>query len=60
MSMWFLTNACGQALNAKVVGLFDKISEAAYFGSIGLVSIILGIILILLSPVIKRAMKGVQ
>ncbi len=60
MSMWFLTNACGQALNAKVVGLFDKISEAAYFGSIGLISIILGIILVLLSPVIKRAMKGVQ
>ncbi|MCY8720410.1 MULTISPECIES: peptide MFS transporter [unclassified Bacillus (in: firmicutes)] len=59
MSMWFLTNAAAQAINAQVAGLFDKIPETTYFGTIGLISIVLGGILLLLSPIIKRAMKGV-
>ncbi|ADP35018.1 peptide MFS transporter [Bacillus atrophaeus] len=59
MSLWFLTNASAQAINAKVSVFFGKVSDSAYFGTIGLVSIILGGILLLLSPVIKRAMKGV-
>lgn len=59
MSMWFLTNAAAQAINAQVAGLFDKIPETMYFGTIGLISIVLGGILLLLSPMIKRAMKGV-
>lgn len=45
MSMWFLTNAA-QAINAQVAGLFDKIPETMYFGTIGLISIVLGGILL--------------
>ncbi|MGE6632014.1 peptide MFS transporter [Bacillus sp. NPDC077027] len=60
MSLWFLSNAMAQAINAQVVKLFDKVPETIYFGIIGSIAIILCVIMIAISPIIKRAMKGVQ
>ncbi|WP_078392549.1 peptide MFS transporter [Shouchella patagoniensis] len=60
MSMWFLTNACAQALNAQLAGVFDKVSEATYFGVLGGTAIILGLAMFALTPWIKRAMRGIQ
>ncbi|GGA38568.1 peptide MFS transporter [Paenibacillus physcomitrellae] len=60
MSLWFLTNAAAQAINAQVVKLYSPESEMAYFGIIGVLSIGLGVVLFALSPIIQRAMKGIK
>ena len=60
MSLWFLSNAMAQAINAQVVKLFDKVPETVYFGIIGLLAIVLCVVMLLLTPVIKKAMKGVH
>ncbi|WP_054707575.1 peptide MFS transporter [Bacillus sp. JCM 19041] len=60
MSMWFLTNACAQALNAQLAGVFDKVSETTYFGVLGGTAVILGLAMFALTPMIKRAMRGIQ
>ena len=60
MSLWFLSNAAAQALNAQLVKLYTPESEMMYFGVIGGTAILLSILLFALSPVIQRFMKGVR
>ncbi|WP_203364505.1 peptide MFS transporter [Bacillus sp. REN10] len=60
MSLWFLTNASAQAINAKIVGYYTDKTEIAYFGIIGGIAILLGLLLFLLSPKIQKMMRGVS
>ncbi|CAH2715628.1 Di-/tripeptide transporter [Neobacillus rhizosphaerae] len=60
MSLWFLSNAAAQALNAQVVRFYSVENEMIYFGVIGGVSIVLGIILFMFAPKIQGFMKGVR
>ncbi len=60
MSLWFLSNAAAQALNAQLVKLYTPESEMMYFGIIGGTAIIISILLFAVSPVIQRFMKGVR
>ncbi|MGE8204824.1 peptide MFS transporter [Heyndrickxia sp. NPDC080065] len=60
MSLWFLSNAAAQALNAQIVKFYTPKTEMVYFGVIGGVSILLGIILLIISPKIQSFMKGVR
>lgn len=59
MSLWFLTSAAAQAINAQLVKYYTVETEIVYFGIIGMVSIILGLILFFMAPMIKRLMKDV-
>ncbi|MGG0665167.1 peptide MFS transporter [Viridibacillus arvi] len=60
MSLWFLTSAAAQAVNAQLVKIFDKISEVAYFGTIGTASVLLGIVMLVISPMISKKMQGIR
>ncbi|TVY11340.1 peptide MFS transporter [Paenibacillus cremeus] len=60
MSLWFLSNAAAQAVNAQIVKFYTPANEMGYFGSIGVISIILGFILILLAPKVQSYMKGLR
>ncbi|MDX6152624.1 peptide MFS transporter [Marinococcus sp. PL1-022] len=60
MSLWFLTNASAQAINAQIVKFYSPDSEIVYFGVIGGASILLGALLLALSPLIQRLMRGVN
>ncbi len=60
MSLWFLSNAAAQAINAQLVKFYSAENEMMYFGLIGGASIVLSIILFLLSPRIQRYMRGVR
>ncbi|MFD2630525.1 peptide MFS transporter [Oceanobacillus kapialis] len=60
MSLWFLSNASAQAINAQIVKLYKPETEVVYFGVIGGIAILLGIILLSMSPMIQRFMKGVR
>ncbi|KRO09217.1 di- tripeptide transporter [Lactiplantibacillus xiangfangensis] len=59
MSMWFLTDSVGSALNAQIVKFYSTQTEVPYFAIIGISSVILGIILFAMVPSIKRSMKGI-
>lgn len=59
MSLWFLTSAAAQAINAQLVKYYTVETEIVYFGIIGMISIILGLILFFMAPMIKRLMKDV-
>ncbi len=60
MSLWFLSNAAAQALNAQLVKLYSADTEVIYFGSIGGAAIALGVVLFIISPIIQRSMKGIK
>ncbi|WNS75355.1 peptide MFS transporter [Bacillus sp. DTU_2020_1000418_1_SI_GHA_SEK_038] len=60
MSLWFLSNAAAQAINAQIVKFYTPATEMTYFGVIGGASIVLSIILFALSPKIQGFMKGVH
>lgn len=60
MSLWFLAPAAAQALNAQLVRFYSPATENVYFGTIGGVSIVLGLILFLIGPKIQTYMKGIK
>ena len=60
MSLWFLSNAAAQAINAQIVKFYTPATEMTYFGVIGGASIVLSIILFVLAPKIQGFMKGIR
>ncbi|MBS4219713.1 peptide MFS transporter [Bacillus sp. FJAT-49711] len=60
MSLWFLSNASAQAINAQLVKLYKPETEIIYFGVIGAISILLGLILFAMSPKIQTYMRGTR
>lgn len=60
MSLWFLSNAAAQAINAQIVKFYTAETEMLYFGSIGGIAILLSIILFFVSPKIQSYMQGVK
>ncbi len=60
MSMWFMADATGQAINAQIVKFYSTNTEVQYFMAIGLVSVIFGVIMFLLVKNINTLMEGVH
>ncbi|MGY0693470.1 peptide MFS transporter [Virgibacillus sp. FSP13] len=60
MSLWFLSNASAQAINAQIVKLYSPDTEILYFGIIGGISILLGFILFAASKKIHVFMRGID
>ncbi|WP_409275222.1 peptide MFS transporter [Neobacillus sp. SCS-31] len=60
MSLWFLSNAAAQAINAQIVRFYSPENEMAYFGIIGGASIVLSIVLFMLAPKIQGFMRGIR
>ena len=54
-----LSNATAQGLNSQLVVVYTKINQSDYFMYSGLVAVVIGIVLLVISPIVKRAMKGV-
>ncbi|AWE08965.1 MFS transporter [Lysinibacillus sp. 2017] len=60
MALWFLASAAAQAINAQLVRVYEHVSETMYFGVLGGFSIVLGVIILLISPIISKAMRGIK
>lgn len=60
MALWFLTSAAAQAINAQLVRIYEAVTEFTYFGALGGFSIVLGVVILLLTPVISKAMRGIK
>ena len=59
MSMWFLSDAAGQAINAQIVRLYPG-HEVAYFVWTAVITIIFAFILFFMSPWISKKMQGIK
>jgi POT family proton-dependent oligopeptide transporter len=60
MSLWFLSDAAAQGISAQIVPVFSPSTEVAYFGVVGGLTVVLGVVLYFLAPVVQRAMRGVH
>ncbi|MER1986281.1 MAG: peptide MFS transporter [Solibacillus sp.] len=60
MALWFLAAAAAQAINAQLVRVYEVVSETMYFGVLGMLSIVLGVVLLFISPMISKAMRGIK
>ncbi|GBG95499.1 dipeptide/tripeptide permease [Ligilactobacillus salitolerans] len=60
MSMWFLGDAAAQAINAQIVRLYTPANEVMYFGIVGGVTVVFGVILLFFVPKIEKLMIGVK
>ncbi|KAA1042783.1 peptide MFS transporter [Macrococcus equipercicus] len=60
LSLWFLTNATAQAINAQLVNLVAPLGYANYFAFIGGLAIILFVLMMLLNRWISRHMEGIH
>lgn len=60
MALWFLASSAASAINAQLVRIYEVISETAYFGVLGALSVLLGIVILFLTPKISKAMRGIK
>lgn len=60
MSMWFLSSSTALALNAQLVKFYTKETEISYFGVVGGITILLGILLMFYVPKITKLMSGIK
>src|SRR5690554_6763073 len=60
VALFYLSVALGTALSGYLAGFYSEDNEGPYFGILGAVTIGIGVILLVLSPVISRLMRGVR
>ncbi|MGT2932671.1 peptide MFS transporter [Streptococcus catagoni] len=54
MSIWFLSNAAAQAINAQIVKFYTSTTEISYFGIVGGIAILFGILMLFYVPRIDK------
>ncbi len=60
VALFYLSVALGTALSGALAGYYSEQTEAAYFGILGAVTIVIGATLLVLSRWIRRMMRGVR
>nr|WP_267899243.1 oligopeptide:H+ symporter [Nocardia stercoris] len=60
MALYFLSVALGTALSGVFAGYYDTDREPAYFATLGLAAITVGILTAIMSPWVSRHMPGVH
>jgi POT family proton-dependent oligopeptide transporter len=60
VALFFLSVALGTAMSGTLATYYSEARETAYFGLLGLAAIVLGGLLALLTPYLRRLMSGVR
>lgn len=60
VALFFLSVALGTALSGQLAELYSPKTEGWYFGILGLIAIVIGVLLGVISPLLKRLMSGVR
>ncbi|MBO1334926.1 peptide MFS transporter [Streptomyces sp. VRA16 Mangrove soil] len=60
MSLWFLSLALANGIQAQTVKLYGEVSNPAYFGVNGAIAVAVGIAVIALAPWLRRTMHPVH
>ena len=60
VALLFLSIALGTAMAGVLAGYYSDDNQVAYFGILGAIAIVVGILLILVTPPIRKLMSGVR
>jgi POT family proton-dependent oligopeptide transporter len=60
VALFFLSVALGTAMSGTLAEYYDENHEVAYFGILGAVAIVVGLVILALSPLLRRLMGGVR
>lgn len=60
VALFYLSIAAGSSLAGELAAYYSPDNEPAYFGILGGAAIVLGLILLLLTPPLRRLMQGVR
>jgi POT family proton-dependent oligopeptide transporter len=60
VALFFLSVSLGTALSGSLAEYYSADHEAAYFGILGAVAIVVGLLLAVASPFVRRLMSGVR
>jgi POT family proton-dependent oligopeptide transporter len=60
VALFFLSVAIGSAASGQLAGLYDPENEAPYFGVLGGIAIVIGVLLVVASRPVLRLMRGVR
>ncbi|NHC14742.1 peptide MFS transporter [Motilibacter deserti] len=60
VALFFLSVALGTSLSGTLAEYYSESAESRYFGILGVIAIVLGGLLALLTPVVRRLMEGVR
>lgn len=60
MALYFFSVGIGTSMSGVLSGYYDPAHEFAYFGILGVVAVVAGVIVFALSPWISRLMEGVH
>ncbi|MDT9690611.1 peptide MFS transporter [Streptomyces sp. P9(2023)] len=60
MSLWFLSLALANGIQAQTVKLYDDVSKPAYFGVNGAIAVVAGLVVIAMAPWLRRTMHPVH
>ena len=60
VALFFLSVALGTALSGQLARFFSEADQVPYFAILGGVAIVIGVVLALMSPWLKRLMGGVR
>lgn len=60
MGVWFLAAAIGNYMGGEIAGLFESLPLPELFGSVAAINIGVAVVVIALTPLVKRQMGGVR
>jgi proton-dependent oligopeptide transporter, POT family len=60
MALYFFSVGLGMSMSGLLAGYYDPAHEFAYFGIIGAIAIVVGVIVYAISSWISRLMEGVH
>ncbi|MFG2524114.1 peptide MFS transporter [Streptomyces sp. NPDC048527] len=60
MSLWFLSLALANGIQAQTVKLYGEVSNPAYFGVNGAIAVAIGLVVVALAPWLRRTMHPVH
>ncbi|WP_345762974.1 peptide MFS transporter [Diaminobutyricibacter sp. McL0608] len=60
VALFFLSVALGTAISGQLAKLYNPATEGLYFGLIGAIAIVIGVLLAIMSPWVLRLMRGVR
>ncbi|ADT98834.1 MULTISPECIES: peptide MFS transporter [Mycolicibacterium] len=60
MALYFFSVGLGTSMSGVLAGYYDTSREAAYFGVLGAIAVVAGVVVFAISPWISRQMEGVH
>ncbi|GAB2999978.1 peptide MFS transporter [Amycolatopsis acidiphila] len=60
VALFFLSVSLGTALSGSLAEYYSPDNEAPYFGILGAVAVVIGVLLALISPFVRKLMSGVR